>query len=77
MFEVLSAHNAKIDGMREGAGKFRDLEIGIGLKPHALLLLKKDLESNIPNYITMDMVNVKGHADFGKNYLTIHSYWME
>lgn len=74
--EFLAANDAVIDGSRQGAGKFKDLEVSCGRDYSFLLALKGALHerrvaSNIRSVTNPD------HPQRGKLYLELPSFWCE
>jgi hypothetical protein len=75
---LVEQHQMTIDGCREGAGKFRDLEIGIGKTYKELAALKTAI-FNEASYLQVQITHVsnEGHKHFGKCFIVIHSFWYE
>lgn len=71
-----SHYNVSIDGSHMGAGNFRDYYIGTGSGSSLLVRIVARLnQMNLRSEVTK--VDVKGHPDFGKNMLILHSFWDE
>ncbi len=73
---TLKAHGLSIDSWQGGAGQFRDLHIGTGqpywkLEGAAQALRADGLDA------TMTQVTNDQHADFGKPYVEVKSFWWE
>jgi hypothetical protein len=83
----LAEHGMKVDGARGGAGKFLDLEVGVGESYARLDALRAKLKGKgignpdrlNPLGCDMDItrVNNPDHPKYGCNYLVIHSFWDE
>ena len=72
---VLDKHGLKIDGWRGGAGKFRDLEIGVGAAAPLLAAIAAELGGNVSARVTS--VSNADHADYGKRYVEVSSFWWD
>jgi hypothetical protein len=75
---ILARHGLRIEHTREGAGKFRDLEIGTGAPYATLNAAKQDLEkAGIGVTCTVTHVTNNQHHQYGKPYLSIQSFWCD
>jgi hypothetical protein len=69
----------KVDYAREGAGKFRDLEIGTGAD-RALLEKVRQLviaQHGCATFVNVRTVTNEGHPQYGQPYLSIEFFWNE
>lgn len=76
---LLDLYGAKIDGWRGGAGRFRDLKIGVGLDYDTLSKLGDEI-LRLPGFpsngeVTIETANIREHQDFGKHYIVVKSFW--
>ena len=73
----LAARGYTVQGDHDGAGKFKDLYIGIGRAVVSLCRLRDELKAaGIPDVIVTQVTN-PDHADHGKSMVEIRSYWNE
>lgn len=74
--QILDAHDMKIDDYRQGAGKFRDLYIGIG-KPYETLrkVMRVLGDSGMKSNMIIGHTNNPQHKEAGKPMLEVLSYW--
>lgn len=70
-------HGLTIDGFHGGAGKFRDVEIGVGAEYRRLLDLGRFLKQDYGVLFAIRHVDVEAHKDFGKAYLEVPSFWWD
>lgn len=74
--ELVSAHGLTINSFRQGAGKFRNLEIGVGADYGNLMLARNDLR-DAGLLACILRVNNSEHEDFGKFYVLVESFWWD
>lgn len=74
--ELMIRHGLKIDGLHAGAGRFRDLEIGVGALPRTLAAFAADVRA-AGHTATVTRVTNHEHPDFAKAYVEIPSFWYE
>jgi len=79
IIQILAKYNLKIDGIRQGVAKFRDLEIGIGASHDVLNQVRSELIASGLSDNMMRITNVSNpeHPQFRKPYLEIVSFWWE
>lgn len=73
---LLAKHALSIDGMRAGAGKFRDLEIGVGAPLATLAAFAQEVRA-AGHTVTVTRVSNPEHADHGKAYAEVPSFWWD
>lgn len=78
--ELVTQHGMTIDGWRSGAGKFRDVKIGVGRsfdELNAVVVNVSAIRPEMKRMCSITHVNNVGHKDYGKLYLEIKSFWWE
>lgn len=71
---VVAHHGLSINGYRGGAGKFRDLEIGVGATALQLAAFVADIKAR--GHTLVSVTNTD-HKDCGKAYAEVGSFWWE
>lgn len=76
---LVEKHGLTISGYRGGAGKFRDLEIGVGAAHGALAAFRKELVQlrGCANLTHLAAVDNPDHDDYGKAYVEVCSFWWD
>jgi hypothetical protein len=75
---MLARHGLQIDGHQGGAGKFRDLYVGIGADYAKLTAFRTEfVATGTPMACMFTSVNVPTHPQYGKPMLEIKSYWWD
>jgi hypothetical protein len=72
--QLLDLLGLKVDGMHEGAGAFRDLEIGCGASSELLRGLSMILHA-LGHEAALTHVTNTEHPEYGTPYLSVKSFW--
>lgn len=75
--QIAKENNLQID-FHAGAGKFRDVYLGIGASYEVLTKLKKELATKYNDtYTKISRVTNSEHPDYPKPFLELPSFWWE
>jgi len=74
--ELVKAYGLTVDDFHGGAGKFRDVYIGIGQPYSNLIALRGALcARNVEAKLAR--VDNEGHPDYGKQMVEVNSFWWD
>lgn len=69
-------HGLTLDDWHGGAGKFRDVYVGTGQPMAALASFCRAIKRRgLDAYV--ELCTVKGHANYGKRYAVVSSFWWD